>query len=85
MYFAIEMVPPHAENELRHLYLALGELLRHFWNSFPANTPENEAKVVRMHEALQRFEVARLHSFEVNDNALTHIIWFPWPKQPTYI
>lgn len=62
-----EMVPAQIENELRSLYLALGELLRHFWNSFPANTPENESKLVRMHEALQRFEMARLHPFEVNN------------------
>ena len=52
------------EKELRSLYLAQGELLRHFWHSFPPTTPDLEAKVVRMHEALQRFQLAKLKPFE---------------------
>lgn len=67
-FFFTELVPAQAEKELRHLYLALSELLRHFWHSFPATTPELEAKAVHMHEALQRFEGARLHPFEVSGN-----------------
>lgn len=59
-----QLVPPNIEKELRNLYLALSELLHHFWNSFPPTTPELEAKVVRMHEALQRFAAAKLGPFE---------------------
>lgn len=59
-----QLVPPNIEKELRHLYLALSELLHHFWHAFPPTTPELEAKVVRMHEALQRFEAAKLAPFE---------------------
>lgn len=59
-----QLVPPNIEKELRHLYLALSELLHHFWHAFPPTTPELETKVVRMHEALQRFEAAKLAPFE---------------------
>lgn len=59
-----QLVPPNIEKELRHLYLALSELLHHFWHAFPPTTPELEAKVIRMHEALQRFEAAKLVPFE---------------------
>lgn len=74
----IELVPAHAEKELRNLYLALSELLRHFWHSFPPTTPELESKAVRMHEALQRFEVARLHPFEVNYNISKTFVQNQW-------
>lgn len=59
-----QMVPPSIESELRHLYLALSELLRHFWHSFPPTTPELEEKAIRMHEALQRFASLKLAPFE---------------------
>lgn len=61
-----QLVPANVEKELRNLYLALSELLRHFWHSFPPITPEAEEKIVRMHEALQRFEAAKLAPFEEN-------------------
>lgn len=61
-----QLVPPSIEKELRNLYLALSELLRHFWHSFPPTTPELEEKVIRMHEALQRFEAVKLAPFEDN-------------------
>lgn len=57
-------MPPDVEKELRSLYLASGELLRHFWHSFPPTSAELEGKVVRMHEALQRFQMAKLKPFE---------------------
>uniref|UniRef100_A0A6B2EJP2 General transcription factor IIH subunit 1 n=1 Tax=Phlebotomus kandelakii TaxID=1109342 RepID=A0A6B2EJP2_9DIPT len=59
-----QLVPPEAEKELKHLYLSMSELLRHFWTSFPPTTQELEAKVVKMHEALQRFQMAKLKPFE---------------------
>lgn len=61
-----QLVPPSIEKELRHLYLALSELLRHFWHSFPPTTPELEEKAIRMHEALQRFAAVKLAPFEEN-------------------
>lgn len=59
-----QLVPPNIEKELRNLYLALSELLHHFWNSFPPTTLELETKFIRMHEALQRFAQAKLAPFE---------------------
>ena len=40
-----EMVPNDIQSELKHLYVAVGELLRHFWSCFPVNTPFLEEKV----------------------------------------
>lgn len=39
------MVPTEVQGELKHLYAAAGELLRHFWSCFPVNTPFLEEKV----------------------------------------
>lgn len=45
VYFWTEMVPNDVQGELKHLYAAAGELLRHFWSCFPVNTPFLEEKV----------------------------------------
>lgn len=39
------MVPSEIQEELKHLYVAAGELLRHFWSCFPVNSPFLEDKV----------------------------------------
>lgn len=57
-------MPPDVEKELRGLYLAVCELLKHFWKTFPPTTPDLEAKAERMHEALHRFKAAKLKPFE---------------------
>lgn len=44
-----EMVPSDVQGELKHLYVAAGELLRHFWSCFPVNTPFLEEKVSNFH------------------------------------
>lgn len=44
--FIPEMVPNDVQGELKHLYAAAGELLRHFWSCFPVNTPFLEEKVI---------------------------------------
>lgn len=43
------MVPTDVQGELKHLYAAAGELLRHFWSCFPVNTPFLEEKVTNIH------------------------------------
>ncbi len=40
-----ELVPEPVQLELKNLYNALCELLRHFWSCFPTNTPFLEEKV----------------------------------------
>ncbi|KAH8261169.1 hypothetical protein KR044_004164 [Drosophila immigrans] len=59
-----QLVPLDFQRELRHLYLSLMELLKHFWNCFPPTTEDLEAKLQRMHETLQRFKMAKLVPFE---------------------
>lgn len=44
-----EMVPSDVQGELKHLYAAAGELLRHFWSCFPVNTPFLEEKASQFH------------------------------------
>lgn len=74
-HFLTELVPPDVEKELRFLYLSLSELLKHFWNSFPAITPQQEQKAVQMHEALQRFQQAKLIPFEVSFHFFSYKIF----------
>ncbi|XP_039482784.1 general transcription factor IIH subunit 1 [Drosophila santomea] len=59
-----QLVPNDFQRELRHLYLSLSELLKHFWSCFPPTSEELEAKLQRMHETLQRFKMAKLVPFE---------------------
>ncbi|EDX07072.1 general transcription factor IIH subunit 1 [Drosophila simulans] len=59
-----QLVPNDFQRELRHLYLSLSELLKHFWSCFPPTTEELETKLQRMHETLQRFKMAKLVPFE---------------------
>lgn len=59
-----QMVPNDIQIELRHLYVAVGELLRHFWSCFPVNTPFLEEKVAKMKINLERFQTTKLHPFK---------------------
>ncbi|KAJ8982711.1 hypothetical protein NQ317_004521 [Molorchus minor] len=59
-----ELVPPDIEKEVRNLYLALCELLNHFWRCFPPVNSNAETKLVKMHEALNRFHTVKLKPFE---------------------
>lgn len=61
---------------MRNLYLALSELLKHFWHCFPPTTQDLEAKALRMHQALQRFKMARLQPFEVSVKILSKYILY---------
>ncbi|XP_062973262.1 general transcription factor IIH subunit 1 [Elgaria multicarinata webbii] len=61
-----QMVPNDVQSELKHLYVAVGELLRHFWSCFPVNTPFLEEKVVKMRSNLERFQVTKLRPFQDN-------------------
>ncbi|KAF3821912.1 hypothetical protein GH733_007286 [Mirounga leonina] len=61
-----QMVPNDIQSELKHLYVAVGELLRHFWSCFPVNTPflEEKVRVVKMKSNLERFQVTKLCPFQ---------------------
>ncbi|NXG46595.1 TF2H1 factor, partial [Psilopogon haemacephalus] len=75
-----QMVPNDIQSELKHLYVAVGELLRHFWSCFPVNTPFLEEKVVKMRSNLERFQVTKLCPFQeklqkqyLSTNLISHI------------
>ncbi|KAH1027638.1 general transcription factor IIH subunit 1 [Dendroctonus ponderosae] len=59
-----QLVPPNIEKEVRNLYLALCELLGHFWKCFPPTSAAAEQKLMKMNEALQRFQSVKLKPFE---------------------
>uniref|UniRef100_A0A8C7Y3E7 General transcription factor IIH subunit 1 n=1 Tax=Oryzias sinensis TaxID=183150 RepID=A0A8C7Y3E7_9TELE len=59
-----EMVPSDIQGELKHLYVAAGELLRHFWSCFPVNTSFLEDKVIKMKSNLERFQMTKLSPFK---------------------
>ncbi|KFP84846.1 PREDICTED: general transcription factor IIH subunit 1 [Apaloderma vittatum] len=75
-----QMVPNDVQSELKHLYVAVGELLRHFWSCFPVNTPFLEDKVVKMKSNLERFQVTKVCPFQekirrqyLSTNLVSHI------------
>lgn len=59
-----DTVPVEIQTEMKQLYCALAELLRHFWCCFPTTTPQLEEKVISMQASLQRFEYAKLQPFQ---------------------
>lgn len=59
-----QFVPEDFEKELKNLYLSAGELLKEFWSCFPPTTPELDAKVIKMHETIQRFAKSKIRPFE---------------------
>ncbi|KAK1789700.1 hypothetical protein P4O66_015599 [Electrophorus voltai] len=75
-----QLVPVDIQSELKHLYTAAGELLRHFWSCFPVNTPFLEEKVVKMQSNLERFQSTKLHPFQgkiqreyLSSNLISHL------------
>uniref|UniRef100_A0A672KII7 General transcription factor IIH subunit 1 n=2 Tax=Sinocyclocheilus grahami TaxID=75366 RepID=A0A672KII7_SINGR len=59
-----QLVPTDVQSELKHLYTAAGELLRHFWSCFPVSTPFLEEKVVKMKSNLEKFQMTKLRPFQ---------------------
>uniref|UniRef100_A0A8C6UQX5 General transcription factor IIH subunit 1 n=1 Tax=Neogobius melanostomus TaxID=47308 RepID=A0A8C6UQX5_9GOBI len=59
-----QMIPTEVQGELKHLYAAAGELLRHFWSCFPVNTPFLEEKVMKMKSNLEKFQMTKLRPFQ---------------------
>ncbi|CAG9767034.1 unnamed protein product [Ceutorhynchus assimilis] len=59
-----QLVPSDIEKDVRNLYLALCELLGHFWKCFPPTSPSADQKLVKMNEALLRFQTVKLKPFE---------------------
>jgi len=52
----VEMVPGEIQQEMKNLYCALCELLRHFWACFPTTTKALEDKVCSHTERIVKFD-----------------------------
>ncbi|XP_033645661.1 general transcription factor IIH subunit 1-like [Asterias rubens] len=50
--------------ELKHLYAALSEVLRHYWSCFPVANKSIEEKLVRMKGTLEQFQARKLQPFK---------------------
>lgn len=57
-------LPPQLLSEWKQQYLALSELLRHFWSCFPIRTPQLEEKVSRMANCIEKFRDTKLSDFK---------------------
>uniref|UniRef100_A0A667ZNE6 General transcription factor IIH subunit 1 n=1 Tax=Myripristis murdjan TaxID=586833 RepID=A0A667ZNE6_9TELE len=59
-----QMVPSEVQGELKHLYTAAGELLRHFWSCFPVNTPFLEEKLTGHLEEMLQMAYSKFHAWQ---------------------
>ncbi|KAH8026157.1 hypothetical protein HPB51_016468 [Rhipicephalus microplus] len=51
------------QRDLRSIYTAQFELLRHFWTCFPSTSAQLEEKAINMRSTLERFQYAQLQPF----------------------
>ncbi len=62
-----EQYPSVIHQDLKHLYVSVSELLRHFWACFTPMPPTSSQlieKVKKTHETLKKFELVKLRPFE---------------------
>uniref|UniRef100_A0A3P9KJI9 General transcription factor IIH subunit 1 n=1 Tax=Oryzias latipes TaxID=8090 RepID=A0A3P9KJI9_ORYLA len=59
-----QMVPSDIQGELKHLYVAAGELLRHFWSCFPVNTSFLEDKLTGHLEEMLQTAYSKFHIWQ---------------------
>jgi len=55
-----QQVSPTTREEIKQMYNAMCELLRHFWSCFPVSSKTLEDKVSKMRVTLERFEMSKL-------------------------
>jgi len=72
-------ISPQLQSEWRQQYIALSELLRHFWSCFPVRTPQLEEKLMRMASCIEKFRDTKLSDFKQrigpeNIHLVTHIV-----------
>uniref|UniRef100_A0A1E1XAN6 General transcription factor IIH subunit 1 n=1 Tax=Amblyomma aureolatum TaxID=187763 RepID=A0A1E1XAN6_9ACAR len=58
-----DTVSVDVQRDLRSIYQAQFELLRHFWTCFPSTSAQLEEKAVNMRATLERFQFAQLQPF----------------------
>ena len=62
-----EQYPSSVHQDLKQLYSALSELLRHFWACFspkPPSSTQMVSKAEKMRETLHKFQMVKLRQFE---------------------
>ncbi|XP_030056952.1 general transcription factor IIH subunit 1 isoform X4 [Microcaecilia unicolor] len=59
-----QMVPSDIQSEMKHLYVAVGELLRHFWSCFPVNTSFLEEKLTAHLEEMLQTAYNKFHTWQ---------------------
>ncbi|XP_041416991.1 general transcription factor IIH subunit 1 isoform X3 [Xenopus laevis] len=59
-----QLVPNDIQLELKHLYVAVGELLRHFWSCFPVNSPFLEEKLTSHLEEMLQTSYTKFHAWQ---------------------
>uniref|UniRef100_A0A3P8V3Q7 General transcription factor IIH subunit 1 n=1 Tax=Cynoglossus semilaevis TaxID=244447 RepID=A0A3P8V3Q7_CYNSE len=59
-----QMIPTDIQGELKHLYVAAGELLRHYWSCFPVNTPFLEEKLTGHLEEMLQAAYNKFHAWQ---------------------
>ena len=57
-------VPLEVQKELKNIYSAGNELLRHFWQCFPVTNERSEEKLQQMKTTLEKFQFAKLQPLE---------------------
>lgn len=59
-----EEIPKEISNKLKHITMALNELLYHFWQCIPFSNAAHEKKFIDMRETLERFQFTKLQPFQ---------------------
>lgn len=58
-----EIVSADLQKELKEIYFATNELLRHFWACFPVTSERLEEKLVKMKETIEKYKFTRIQKF----------------------
>jgi transcription initiation factor TFIIH subunit 1 len=59
-----DSIPLDVQKELRNVYLACNELLRHFWQCFPVTNEKLEEKLMQMKMTLEKFQYTKLQPLQ---------------------
>ena len=57
-------VPTEVQKELKNIYFAGNELLRHFWSCFPVTSERLEDKLLQMKNTLEKFKFSKLQPLQ---------------------
>ena len=57
-------VPVDVQKELKNIYFAGNELLRHFWSCFPVTSERLEEKLIQMKSTLEKFKSTKLQPLQ---------------------